>query len=334
MSELRAAIESAVKEDSNVSSAPESIPAPSPVVDTPKDATPAPAPAAAESAPSTVASNETPAPAAKTEESSTPATVATPYDKAPASWKGDAKEVWASLPEHVKREVSRREKQINSTLNENANIRKEFEQIAQVTQAYAPRIREWGTNPAQTLGVFLEADRALSSGPMESRAAKMAQIIKDYGIDFRALDAALSGSAPPPEVSMEARIEALVNQRLAPFQQRFQQEQDDQRHEVAMTIQEMAANTADYPHFEEVREEMADLIEINFRRGVPLSLQEAYNKIVGFQGYTQPAQQAAQQTQKALAASVSVGGAPATVANSGNPADLRGTILKAFEGGR
>jgi len=310
-------------------------------VDSSQNATPAPVQPGDRAAPADPAPSEAPAAQAKVDEpaSAAPApTVATPYDKAPASWKGEAKEVWSNLPEHVRREVSRRERQINTALNENAAVRKEFEQVAQVVHEYAPRIREWGTNPAQTLGIFMEADRALSTGPMASRAAKMAQIIKDYGIDFRALDAALSGSAPPPPVDvgaqMEARIEALVNQRLAPIQQRFQQEADEQRQEVAMTIQEMAADTTNYPYFEDVREDMADLIEINFRRGVPLSLQSAYNKVVGYRGFAQPSPQVAQQAQKAIAASVSVGGAPATVVNGGNPADLRGTILKAYDGGR
>ena len=78
---------------------------------------------------------------------------------------------------------------------------------------------------------------------------------------------------------------------------------------------------------------MVDLIEINFSRGVTLSLDDAYNKIVGYKGLAQP-QARAQDTQRALNASVSVGGAPSSALNSGNPVDLRGTILKALEGGR
>jgi hypothetical protein len=89
----------------------------------------------------------------------------------------------------------------------------------------------------------------------------------------------------------------------------------------------------EYPYFDEVREEMADLIEINMSRGVVVTLDDAYNRIVGYRGYAQP-QTRAQNTQRALNASVSVGGSPSTVVNSGNPQDLRGTILSALEGGR
>jgi hypothetical protein len=256
----------------------------------------------------------------------------TPYSKAPASWKGQAKEVWAALPETARKEVMRRERQINQVLHETAEVRQNYQAVQQVAQQYEGKLKEWGAQPHQVFQEFMEADRNLSSGPMPNRAAYMAKLIKEYAIDLRDLDSALAGTAPAPQFDVQAQVEAIVNQRLAPFQQRMQAEEQAQVQQAAQTIQAMEGNP-DYPHFEDVREEMADLIELNFKRGIAISLDEAYNRTVGYKGLAKP-QRNAQDTQKALAASVSVGGSPAAVSNAGNPSDLRGTILQALEGGR
>lgn len=259
-----------------------------------------------------------------------PETVNTPYSKPPASWKDQAKEVWNALPEKARREVTRREKQIQTTLNETAQIRQEYQQIAQVAQAYEGRLREWGTPAPEAFRQFMDADRQLTTGPMVNRAQFMANLIKQYGIDFGALDAALAGSAPPANLDMEARIQQLVDQRMAPITQRYQQEANESKQQVIQTIHSMEDNPA-YPYFDEVRGEMADLIEFNFNKGVTVSLDSAYNTIVGWKGYSKPMANA-ENTRRALNASVSVGGSPSTSHNAGNPADLRGTIMKALDG--
>jgi hypothetical protein len=255
-----------------------------------------------------------------------------PYNKAPASWKGQAKEVWAALPETARKEVIRRERQINQVLHETAEVRQNYQVIQQVVQQYEGKLKEWNAQPHQVLQEFMEADRNLSSGPMPARAAYMAKLIKEYAIDLRDLDSALAGTAPTPQFDIQAQVEAIVNQRLAPLQQLMQAEEQAQVQKAAQNIQNMEDNP-DYPYFEDVREDMADLIELNFKRGIAISLDEAYNRTVGYKGLAKP-QRNAQDTQKALSASVSVGGSPATVSNAGNPADLRGTILQALEGNR
>jgi len=106
-----------------------------------------------------------------------------------------------------------------------------------------------------------------------------------------------------------------------------------------------------FPYFDEVRSEMADIIEIAAKRGVTLSLPDAYEKAVRMNddtyqasgarqassSNTQAALQAHQAAQKAKGAAVSVSGNPSgTGINVGNVADLRGTIASAMEsmGGR
>jgi hypothetical protein len=107
----------------------------------------------------------------------------------------------------------------------------------------------------------------------------------------------------------------------------------------------MAANPK-YPHFDTLREDMADVIDIASKRGVKLSLEQAYSRAAAMnpevsQLVANQQNQAAKQTaaqvanaraQRALAASSSVNGAPnslPTGAPSGN--DRRAAIAAAFE---
>lgn len=332
MKELRDAIESAVKEDVSTATEPTGTIDAAPIQESETHVESEHVEVTGSAEPVAVSESdngEEEAPAAPDKvETEKPAA----FTKAPASWKGDAKQVWDALPEQARREVVRREKQVNQVLQETATARQAYTALQQTTQKYGEKFQQWNAHPIQALEQFMEADRNLSSGPMENRAAYMARLIKEYAIDINALDSALAGTAPAPQVDMMSQVEALVNQRLAPIQQRLQAEEQAQTQQIAQTIRAME-NNPKYPHFEDVREEMADLIEINFSRGVTLSLDDAYNKIVGYKGLAQP-QARAQDTQRALNASVSVGGAPSSALNSGNPVDLRGTILKALEGGR
>jgi hypothetical protein len=147
----------------------------------------------------------------------------------------------------------------------------------------------------------------------------------------------------------------LLEQKLAPLQQFIQTQQEreqqhirQEREQVASTVNDMA-NDSRFPYFQEVRSDMADIIEMGMRRGVAISLEDAYTKAVRMnddvfqatsvrdstQGATQAALEAHRAAQAAKGASVSVTGSPTgTGRNLGNPSDLRGTIEAQFSGGR
>jgi hypothetical protein len=107
----------------------------------------------------------------------------------------------------------------------------------------------------------------------------------------------------------------------------------------------MEQDPATYSHFEEVRGDMADLIEMNARRGRYLTPGEAYNMAVRMnpawaaEGPVTPQVDAQQQlsasdarAQKALQASASVKSQPSsTPMHVNNAESLRGAIESAFE---
>jgi hypothetical protein len=270
-----------------------------------------------------------------------------PADKPPASWKGDAKKVWGELPEAARNEVVRRERQVDQVLKESADARQNVEAINNVVSKHADRIREWNAPIPVVFENLLNADRILSTAPVADRAQFMAQLIKDYNIDISALDAALSGQATStqgqqPDVS--AQVKQLLAQELAPFKERIAAEERMHQEQVSHTIETMSADHVNFPYFQDVREDMADLIEIKAARGVYLSLEQAYSIATGGNPTVNAANQALRErtaaleadatARKARNAAASIGGSPASLAGGADPNDLRGTIAAAMEGGR
>lgn len=203
-------------------------------------------------------------------------------------------------------------------------------------------MRALNVTPLQAVGELLKADYALSTAPPTQKAQFMAKLIKDYGVDIAELDSALAGQQADPTTS---RVEQLFQQQLAPVQQFMQQQQQtleaerQAREQAAIAeIQQMANDHVKYPYFETVRNDMADLIDLNARRGIQLSLADAYAKAVQINPETAPlvrtqtkqVQVQNNRAQKAIQASASVKGAPAGSPTTKGSDSLRDTIEAAF----
>ena len=123
---------------------------------------------------------------AKTED--TPPVKQSRIDRAPQSWKKEAKGEWNNIPLHVRQEVHKREMEVQKVLQETAPVRQFAEQFQHTIAPYQARMQALGTNPIQAVQNLLNADYQLSSAPKGQRATLMAQFIKDYDIDIVALD--------------------------------------------------------------------------------------------------------------------------------------------------
>ena len=355
--DLRSTLEAAVEEHTPEPVATESAPAPAIVT---ADAPPAAQPSdhaaepAALSSGEPVADPDKPKPITEVagqepEQSETPKRELR-VDRAPQSWKGEAKQVWAQLPLNVRQEVLRRERETTKVLQETAEDRNRLNAVREVLAPHMDRINTvYGGNPIQAINNMLNVERIMLNGDPATKVQMVANMIKHFNIDVVSLDRVLSGQGgPTPEVAQQSALEQLLEQKLAPVQQFIQSQQQrevQQRQrvekEIDHTIESMSVDVERFPYFEEVREDMADLIDIAAKKGLYLSLEAAYNKAVRMndgayqassvressQAATNAALQAHQQAQRAKGASLSVSGAPSTPGSGGpNPNDLRGTI--------
>lgn len=273
-------------------------------------------------------------------------------DRAPASWKGDAKKLWAELPLTARQEVIRRERDTLKVLQESSQDRRQVASVQQVLAPHMERInRVYNGDAMMAVNNLLGIEKALIDGDTVSKAQMVARMVKEFKVDIQALDSALSGQVIPEQQQQIGQFEQILNQRLAPvmtFLERQQNQEAQQRQQIeqeaVLSVEQMASDP-EFPYFDEVRDEMADIIEIGRNRGVSISLQDAYYKAVRMndqtfesmngrvsaQTATQAALSAHQAAQKAKGAAVSVSGNPSGIGiNAGNPADLRGTIAEAF----
>ena len=248
-------------------------------------------------------------------------------DRAPASWKPDVREHWATLPEGVRSEIQRREVEVQRTLQESAEARKTYEAVMKTVAPYEAFIKAEGSNPIQAIDNLMSTAARLRTGTAPELAQMVAGIVNQFGIGrfgnnfIEMLDSALAGQAPKANPNSE--IEQVLNQRLAPVQQmltQFQQAQIQQQ----QLAQQQAANEvenflAQAEFGNDVREDMADILEVAQRRGINMSLQDAYKKAVMMndnvrsvltqRAQAKKAQASSQAAQRAKSVAVSVSGA-------------------------
>ena len=235
-----------------------------------------------------------------------------PVEKAPQSWRAGAKAKWATVDPEIQQEVSRRELETTRVLSDSAQARQLATQFNQTVQPYMARLQAMNAHPLQAVGELLKADYLLSTGQVNQKANLIAKLIQDYEVDISALDRALAGG---PQKDEPRQAQQLTPQDI---QREVRAAIDAQT--LAQSVEQMQKDTAKFPHFDEVRETMADLIELTAKKGQQLSLEAAYNKAVAMdpdlskvrvaQEAQQQVAQLNQRAQRAKAASSSVGGAP------------------------
>lgn len=277
-------------------------------------------------------------------------------DRAPQSWKGEARNQWNELPLAARQEIIRRERAVDAAMRESAGAREFSVGFQRMVQPYMERLNQAG-NPIHGIKLLLEADRALSKGSQQEKAQMVGKLIADYGVNVETLDQVLS-QAPNLAVAGSPMVDVLrseLDKRLAPITSFINQRtaadlsaQEHQEQTLEAELIAMSKDTTKYEFFNEVMDDMADLMDMYARKGLALTPQQAYSKAIMIhpeisqivkarEEDTQKrelAKKMNEQALKAKAGSVSVSGAPLgkpTTQISGNPGDLRGTLVAAFD---
>lgn len=274
-----------------------------------------------------------------------------PEERVPVAWRGEAKELWKDVPAPVRQEVLRRENQVNEVLRESADSRRFLEQFQRTVAPYQQYWVAEGSDPLTATRNLMQTAASLRAGTPQQKAQVVAGIIQQFGVDIEALDNAIVGSGPVPagqgNGGMTPDVQAYLDQQLAPvnqfmngLQQRAQQQGETQQRSVAAEIDAFEQDPK-YVYYENVREEMADLLEMASKRGQEMSLEQAYNKAVAMDPKLseltrkrQEAERAKRDRQtleekKRAASSLQVG--TPTQVTPKEPKDVRGAIELAWQ---
>jgi hypothetical protein len=278
------------------------------------------------------------------------ATPAAPVaDKAPVFLKPEAREHWASVPEAVKAEIVRREREVNQTLQESSEARKFADAVLKTVQPYEAFIKAENSNPLQAIDNLMATAARLRTAPAHDIANLVAGIVNQFGtgrfgnqfIDM--LDGALAGQTAQQN-PQDVALQSALQRELAPMKQMMTQWQQAQAAQQ-MQLQESAAGEVEQflssvEFGEDLRNDMADIMELAQRKGQSITLQEAYkraammnpevSKVLIARRKNQTAQQQNGVAQKAKVAASSVSGGPAMGAPQQTPNDIRSAIESAI----
>ena len=262
----------------------------------------------------------------------------------PQSWNPAAREHWSKIPPEVRAEVYRREQDVQQAFHQTAEERKLASAFKQVYAPYEAMIRGEGSDPLRAVDHLFQTAYQLRTAAPQQKAQLVAGLIQQYAIDIPMLDAMLSGQAPQmpqqgapqqPQVPHDPRVDNLM-QAL----QNIQHETATKKQAAAQ--QEVQAFAQSHEFLDDVRDVMADLIEVASNRGMDLSMEDAYNqacrlnpeisRVLEQREKVRTAQESQQRTSRSRRAASSVAGSPAGAPPSdGRTLSRRDAILQAME---
>ena len=199
-------------------------------------------------------------------------------DKAPASWSPSNREQWGQLPKGVQEQVAKREREISKTLQDTAVARKAMSQFAKTIEPYRNSMTAAGIqDPISAVGSMLETDHALRHGSSVDKARTIASLMKNYGVDVRELDNVL-GAEPVHNSQPDFDQRSYVDQQLAPYKNMVAQQHYAQQNAMHNSANNEVSNfSQDKEFFQDVRNDMANIIEASASSGRNITLDEAYN---------------------------------------------------------
>jgi hypothetical protein len=193
---------------------------------------------------------------------------------------------WATLPAEVQAEVTRRETEIQTALQAAATHRQFAEQFNRVVQPYQHIVALEGNDPIKSFEGYMRTAALLRTGTAMEKADAVADAIARFGIDIALLDATLQRKITPgaqqnysaqqtqaPAQFKDPRLDTLLSQ--------LEQQQAEQEAAAQAAIdEELAAFRADAANefFDDLRADIADLLNLAARRGQKMSLREAYDR--------------------------------------------------------
>jgi hypothetical protein len=204
--------------------------------------------------------------------------------KRPTTWKKEYVEVWNKMQEGKPLDKAEFVKFAEYANQREAEYKKgvsaykaEADNARELTQAlgqFAPELQQQGIHPVAWINNLGRAHMVLSKAPYEQKVQLFHRLAQDYGIQLN------QNAVQMPEQQYVDPYQQQLMQQLQATQQQVQQlsaiREQEENARLNQEIQRVSSNKERFPHFEMVREDMAQLLE----RGLAQDLESAYAKAV------------------------------------------------------
>lgn len=207
--------------------------------------------------------------------------------KAPAGWTPKEREMWSKVPKELQARISAREREMTTGMADSKSSKSVSDYVTKMGSHYAPLLQGSGfKHPLDAAAAALGTMNTLHSGSQREKATELARIISQFGVDIEELDNALvggSGGQGQQNVNpQEAMFKRMLDERMGPVNELMsnaQQLQQRQAQNVSQNAMQSVIKFGESAEFlGDVREDMADIIELADRRGVQMTLQQAYDR--------------------------------------------------------
>ena len=204
--------------------------------------------------------------------------------KRPTTWKKEYVEVWEKMKggkplneqefvkfaEYANQREAEYKKGVSAYKAEADNAR----QLTEAIGPFVPELQQQGIHPVAWINNLGRAHMVLSKAPYEQKVQMFHRLAQDYGIQLN------SDSLQMPEQAYVDPYQQQLMQQLQATQQQVQQlsaiREQEENARLNDEISRVSSDKERFPHFEMVREDMAQLLE----RGLAPNLETAYAKAV------------------------------------------------------
>lgn len=210
-------------------------------------------------------------------------------DRAPQSWKPGAREHWGKIPAEARAEIRRIDLEVQRTMSQTAQIRKFANDFAQVVNPYSHLIRAQNSTPLQAVHNLMQTAAGLMQGSAHQKAEIVAEIMKNYGVDFRVLDEVLTKIYSGPNGQIQyPQSQPQPNTQQVPewarpmfnFMDSVQQQRTQHEQQMREAADDEISKMEGLPYFDDLRDSIADIMEFAAKRSRKMTLQEAYEKAI------------------------------------------------------
>jgi len=199
----------------------------------------------------------------------------------PTTWKKDLLPLWDKIAKGetlTKEESKKHLEYLNQRENEfkkGVSVYKAEAERAKVLEEainpFIPELQAQGIHPAAWISNLGRAHMMLTKAPYDQKVQMFHRLAQDYGVNLNQSNEPVA----PTDAYTQQLMQQLyqVNQEVSTIKSRFEQEEQSR---LAGEIERVRSNKERFPHFDMVREEMAQLLEL----GKAQDLETAYTKAV------------------------------------------------------
>lgn len=204
--------------------------------------------------------------------------------KRPTTWKKEYVDVWnkmqegkpldkaefAKFAEYANQRESEYKKGVSAYKAEADNAR----QLTEAIGPFIPELQTQGIHPVAWINNLGRAHMILTKAPYDQKVQMFHRLASDYGIQLN------QDSLQAPQQAYVDPYQQQLMQQLQATQQQVQQlsaiREQEENSRLNSEISRVSSDKERFPHFEMVREDMAQLLE----RGLAQDLESAYAKAV------------------------------------------------------